>query len=605
MNKYKLLTSLALSLSSALLSNTVNATEKPTVKQAEKFLVDAEKNLLKSNIDFARVHYVYDTYVTRDTGILLSKEFVKNLDVNIDYAHEAAKFDHVQLDNTSRRKMNRIKQLATRNTPLAENKKTEFRKIQRSLWQLNSKKTDCNTGVTCLTKQEINKKMTEDHSSEELLSLWQQGHEKATEVLPFYQQLISITNNNVKTLGFANTFDYWIAPYQEKDQDITKKLAQTWQQIKPLYSALQCHVSDKLRTKYGENTVSSDSSIPAHLLGNLSADNFNNLYDLVKVDTNEPPFFAKVTAGLANNKVDAIKMVKQAEKFYSSMGFEALPETFYKYSQFVEPNDHKVECYPAGWVMDFKDDIRLRMCIKPTGEDFVEAHKQLSYLIDARAHNQQSFVFNEYPNEAFNSALKETVSLSMTPAYLESAQLIKNNPSESSQLNAMMKLALEKVSSLPFYLALNQWQQAAISSDKSLETLNDYWWQLREQYQGISRDKKSDKRVFDFGVQNEAMNLAATGVKHYMSTLLQFQFHQSLCELEDGNKPLHQCSIYNSKLAGEKLKAMLSLGASQPWPEALAKITGKEQLDGTALVNYFSPLQQYLNKQNEGLSCGW
>jgi peptidyl-dipeptidase A len=285
------------------------------------------------------------------------------------------------------------------------------------------------------------------------------------------------------------------------------------------------------------------------------------------------------------------------------MGFEALPETFYKFSQFVEPENRKVECYPAGWVMDFKDDIRLRMCIKPTGEDFVEAHKQLSYLIDARAHNQQSFVFNEYPNEAFNSALKETVSLSMTPAYLQSAELIKNKQSKEDQTNAMMKLALEKVSSLPFYLVINQWQQAAFSSEKSLASLNDYWWQLREQYQGISRDKKSDKRVFDFGVQGEAMNLEASGVKHYMTTLLQFQLHQSLCELEDNNQPLHQCSIYNSKLAGEKLRSMLSLGASRPWPEALAKVTGTEQLDASALVSYFEPLQQYLDKQNKDLAC--
>ena len=87
--------------------------------------------------------------------------------------------------------------------------------------------------------------------------------------------------------------------------------------------------------------------------------------------------------------------------------------------------------------------------------------------------------------------------------------------------------------------------------------------------------------------------------------MLQFQFHRALCEAAGHEGPLNTCSIYGSEAAGEKLRAMLAMGASRPWQDALEALTGSREMDATAILDYYAPLQVWLDEQNQSRSCGW
>lgn len=585
--------------------NQVSAQTESTIAQSQKFIQKAEQQMLNVSIKFARGHYIWDTYITRDTGRLLGEVFTNRNNAYVKLASEAKKFDRLELDGVSRRKLALIKSAFTWNTPVDPKNRQEKNKIERKIRALVANKTSCDSASIsedeCLTIADIDGLMaTNKQNPQQLLNLWHKGHDLAKPILPHYTALSSMINDNAQSLGFSNSLDMWRTPFDGEKINLTGELDRVWQQVEPLYSALQCHVKTKLTDLYGQAQVPQDQAIPAHLVGSLSATDLTNLLELVVPEKQQASFEENLTAKIKAQNLDALAIVHQAEKFYTSMGFEALPESFYQYSQFTQPRDRKVECGAAGWVMDFKDDIRLRMCIEPKGQHFVEVHKQMAYLFDARAHNKQSFIFNESPNEAFFTGLQDAMALSMTPDYLNSAKLaIKDN----NDLNNLMKLAMEKVTALPFDLALVHWQEKIMKGEKSA-TDNNYWWSLREKYQGIAAPSQRSDEYFDAGLQGDVRAFQPVGISHFMATILQFQYHASLCKVSDNQGPLHTCSIYNSKKAGEKLLSTFAMGTSRPWPEVLAKLSGSRQLDGTALVNYFAPLQAYLDKQNKNNQCG-
>ncbi len=599
MNKTNNLLKATLIASSLLCASQTVAQDLKTINEVTPFIENAEQQLLDVEVKFARGHYIWDTYKTRDTGRLLGEVFLNRNDTYVNLAAAASKLSSDNLNEVEQRKLLLLKSAETWNTPVDKTKRVEKRALQRKIMQLATNKGSCDQEGNCLSILDINGLMEESKSLDELRDLWHRGHELAQPILPHYQELSAIIDGNAKSLGFSDSFDMWSTQYQVKSLNLSYEMERVWQQVEPLYSSLKCHVQDKLAETYDEIETSSNQAIPAHLLGNLSARDFTKLAGVMKPVKNLVDKTIPLTEKIQKQQLDALAIVKQAEKFYTSMGFEALPESFYQFSQFIKPRDREVECYANGWVMDYKDDIRLRMCIEPSANDFVEVHKQLAYLLDARAHNSQPFLFNQQPNSAFNVAIKEAMALSITPSYLETAKLsIKDN----TELNDLMTFALEKVSALPFDLALAHWQESVFSGDKSVND-NDYWWSLRKKYQGIAPPTVRNNNHFDAGLQADVTSFKPAGVTNFLATILQFQYHESLCKVAGNNKPLHQCSIYNSTKVGDTLRSTFAMGNSRPWPEVLAKLSGNHQLDGSSLVSYFAPLQAYLDEQNKGLSC--
>jgi peptidyl-dipeptidase A len=167
-----------------------------------------------------------------------------------------------------------------------------------------------------------------------------------------------------------------------------------------------------------------------------------------------------------------------------------------------------------------------------------------------------------------------------------------------------MRDALDKVAFLPFGLLVDQWRWRVFSGDIGPDAYNRGWWELRRQYQGVVAPVARTEAHFDPGAKYHVpANVPYT--RYFLAAILQFQFHRALCEVAGYDGPLHRCSIYGNREAGARLQAMMEMGMSRPWPDALEALTGQREMDATAILDYFAPLHAWLDEQNAGRSCGW
>jgi peptidyl-dipeptidase A len=380
------------------------------------------------------------------------------------------------------------------------------------------------------------------------------------------------------------------------------ELDRLWGQLKPLYDSLHCYVRARLNQKYGDAVVPLDQPIPAHVLGNMWAQEWDQIYDVVAPPSADPGY--DLTKVLRAKKVDEVGMVKYGEKFFVSLGFEPLPQTFWERSLFKEPRDRSVVCHASAWDIDNKDDLRIKVCVKINDEDFRTVHHELGHNFYQRAYNNLPFLYQDSANDGFHEAVGDTIALSITPEYLKEIGLINRVPDESKDIGLLMKKALEKVAFLPFGLLIDQWRWKVFSGEITPADYNKAWWDLRLKYQGVRPPVARSEADFDPGAKYH-VPANTPYMRYFLADILQFQLHRGLCQAAGFKGPLHRCSIYNNKEAGARLAKMLELGASRPWPDALEAVTGQRQMDATAISDYFAPLKTWLDQQNQGQKCGW
>ncbi|MEJ6474645.1 M2 family metallopeptidase [Pseudoalteromonas piscicida] len=573
-----------------------------TEADAVAFLDKASEQLVDLNFRSSRSAWIYANFITHDTASLaadVNEEYTAAL---VELANEAAQFDGLTLSEDTRRKLDKLKLNLTLPAPKDADKTAALAKLTAELDGMYGKGKYCKDDGTCLSLGDMTAKMANSRNYEELLDIWQGWREVSKPMRPLYEKQVVLTNEGANELGYADTGAMWRSKYDMPADDFAKELDRIWGQVKPLYDSLHCHVRAKLGEKYGEDKVPQDQPIPAHLLGNMWAQSWGNIYDLVAPENADPGY--DVTALLAEHNYDEIKMVKGAEKFFTSMGFAPLPDTFYERSLFTKPKDRDVQCHASAWNLDAKDDLRIKMCIQRTGEEFSVIHHELGHNFYQRAYNQQPVYYQESANDGFHEAIGDTIALSVTPGYLKQIGLLDNVPDESKDIGLLMKMALDKVAFIPFGLLVDQWRWKVFSGEISPAEYNQAWWDLREKYQGVTAPVSRSEADFDPGAKYHVPgNVPYT--RYFLAHILQFQFHKSLCEIAGSKEAIHRCSVYNSKAAGERLNAMLEMGSSKPWQQALKTLTGKDEMDATAVLDYFAPLQKYLDEQNKNRNCGW
>jgi len=602
----------ALVVASALMLTACNGTDnkKPatsvvqqvTAADAKQFLESTETELVALYIEASRAEWIYANFITEDTSQLSAEVNRKMTETVVRLANEATKFNKITLDADSRRKLDKLKLALTLPAPQDAEKTALLSQLVAKLGGLYGKGKYCKEGAECLSLGDMTAKMATSRDYDELLDLWQGWRQISKPMRPLYEQQVALTNEGAKEFGYADTGAMWRSKYDMPADDFAKELDRVWGQVKPLYDSLHCHVRAKLGDKYGTDKVPQDQPIPAHLLGNMWAQSWGNIYELVAPDNADPGY--DVTELLAKHNYDEVKMVRGAEKFFTSMGFEALPETFYERSLFTKPKDRDVQCHASAWDLDAKDDLRIKMCIQRTGEEFSVIHHELGHNFYQRAYKDQPLYYQESANDGFHEAIGDTIALSVTPGYLKEIGLLDKVPDESKDLGLLMKMAMDKIAFIPFGLMVDQWRWQVFSGEVTPENYNKAWWDLRQKYQGVMAPIARTENDFDPGAKYHVPgNTPYT--RYFLAHILQFQFHKSLCEIAGNKEAIHRCSVYNSKEAGERLNTMLEMGSSKTWQEALAVVTGKPEMDATAILEYFAPLKEYLDEQNKGRQCGW
>jgi len=573
-----------------------------TSKDAQKFLDDVEQQLVKLNLEGARAEWIYSNFITDDTAALAAEASQRSTEAGVKFAMEAAKFDNVEVTADQRRKLNILKQSLVMPAPQDPKKSAELAKIGAELGSMYGKGTYVTQAGDTLSLGDMTSKMASSRNYDELLELWTGWREVSPQMKPLFVRQAELGNEGAQGLGYSDLGAMWRSNYDMPADDFAKELDRLWGQVKPLYEDLHCYVRSELGEEYGEDKVPQDQPIPAHLLGNMWAQTWGNIYDLVAPENADPGY--DVTEQLAKHGYDEIKMVEGAEAFFTSLGFDPLPETFWKRSLFTKPADRDVICHASAWDLDSKDDIRIKMCIQKTGEEFNVIHHELGHNFYQRAYKNQPVYYQASANDGFHEAIGDTIALSITPKYLKAIGLIDTIPDESKDIGLLMKMALDKVAFIPFGLLVDQWRWKVYSGEVAPEDYNKVWWELREKYQGVAAPVDRDADAFDPGAKYHVPG-GVPYSRYFLAHIQQFEFHRALCEISGNTDPIHRCSIYDNKDAGKALNTMLEMGSSQPWQQAYKVLTGNEQMDATAILDYFEPLHKWLKDKNQGKQCGF
>ena len=582
-------------------------TETVTEQDAKDFLAKVQETAEIEGPVISSAYWISSNFITYDSQIVAADFSKRYTLMGLEQAREAAKFDELDLPPEDRRALNIIKNGFVMPPPLDEDLAGELSSISTELEAMYGSGTHCFNADECYDLEAFEAIIDNSRDPDELLKAWNGWREIGKPMKGKYLRMVDIGNQGAQDLGFDGLSDLWFSQYDMPAEEFSETVDRVYEDLKPLYESLQCHVRAELNEYYGDDVVPNEGSIPAHVLGNMWAQSWANVYDIVYQEESlgQPIDLTKV---INDRDLTEVEMVEIAENFFLSLGFEPLPETFWERSLFVKPQDRGVVCHASAWDINPKtQDLRIKMCIEKNAEDFSTIHHELGHIFYYQAYAHQPSVFQSGANDGFHEAVGDLLSLSITPNYLVDIGFVTEEEADLAKQDSvafLMKQALDGVVPTPWTLMLDKWRMAVFNGDLAEDEINDYWWELREKYQGVKSPNERPEDAFDPGAKYHIPgNTPYT--RYYLARVLQYQFHESLCNEIGFEGPLHECSIYGSEIAGEKLRAMLSMGQSQPWQDALESMIGTRELSGTAMLNYYAPLKEWLDVQNEGRVCGW
>ena len=597
--KHRLSAATAAVALSALVGSCGESPDGPTAEEAGKFVAQAERENETIGEESSRTNWAYETNITFDTEWLVAKVNERWTRTAVDHALAAKRFDQAAVDPVVRRKLEMLKQAITLPAPSAAT--AELAAVTTRLSSAYS------TG-----KIEFEGRVVPQHETEVLMEnlrdpaklseVWTKWHAAAKPMKADYARMAEIGNAGAKELGFADVGALWRSGYDMPPDAFAVEVDRIWAQVKPLYDQLHCHVRAKLNEKYGAQIVPLDQPIRADLLGNMWAQQWTEIFDLVAPGGADPGI--DLTKILKAKSYTPEKIVRTGEGFFTSLGFAPLPQTFWERSLIAKPADREVVCHASAWNLDDREDVRVKMCTEISATDFQTAHHELGHNFYQRAYRDQPQIFRNGANDGFHEAIGDMISLSITPTYLKQLGMIDAEPDSSKDLGLLMQRALEGVAFLPFGLLVDKWRWQVFSGQLTPATYNEGWWKLRTEYQGIRPPTARTADDFDPGAKYHIPG-GTPYTRYFLARILQFQFYKAACDSIGWKGPLHRCSFYGEKQVGEKFSAMLGMGASKPWPDALEAFTGTRQMDGSAIVAYFEPLMVWLRDQNKTRSCGW
>jgi len=575
-------------------------------KDADAFVAQAEAELGKAVVEAAQADWVYNTYITEDTEALTARADAAISAMVVRNAKTAATYASLPgLSYDTDRKLDRMRTAITLPAPLRDGAAAELSTIKARMQGIYGKGQGTLLGKP-INGSDIEAEMGTNRNPDQLKEMWASWHDNVGKpVKADYMRLVEMGNEGARGLGYGDVGALWRSNYDMTPEAFAALTERLWTEVKPLYQELHCFTRGKLNEKYGDSVQAKTGPIRADLLGNMWAQEWGNIYDVV-APAGAGDLGYDVTDLLVMKGYDPIKMVKAGEGFFSSLGFKPLPETFWTRSQFVKPRDREVVCHASAWDLDNIDDLRIKMCIKVNGDDFTTIHHELGHNYYQRAYNKQPVLYLDGANDGFHEAIGDFIALSITPEYLVQIGLLDRSqvPDASKDTGLLLRQAMDKVAFLPFGLLIDRWRWDVFAGKVAPADYSKAWTDMRLQYQGIVPPVPRGADAFDPGAKYHIPGVVPY-TRYFLARVLQFQLYEAACKMSGWKGPLHRCSFYGNKTVGAKLDAMLAMGASKPWPDALQVFTGSREISGKPMIRYFAPLTKWLKQQNKGKTCGW
>ena len=573
----------------------------------EDFLIMVEEENKRDGPVIYSASWISSNFITYDSQKIIADYGTRYTLKSLERARQASSFDNLKKTPENQRMLNILKSSFVMPPPLDQDLASELSDISTSLEAMYGTGEHCYEDGSCYDLEAFESIINSSRDPDELLKAWKGWHEIGKPMKPMYLRMVEIGNQGSKDLGYDGLSDLWFSKYDMPANDFLNETDRVWEEVKPLYDALHCHVRSKLNDYYGDEVVPDSGPLPVHMLGNMWGQSWSNIYDLVytqELNSNS----VDVTKIIEDKGINEIEMVEYAEDFFLSIGFEPLPKTFWERSLFVKPRDRSVVCHASAWNLDpTTNDLRIKMCIQKNEEDFVTIHHELGHIFYYQAYNHLPTLFQGGANDGFHEAFGDLLTLSITPDYLNKINFItveEANLAKEDPIGLLMKQALEGVVVVPWALMLDKWRSGVFNGDIKEDQLNTSWWQLRKEYQGISTSEERSEDYFDPGAKYHIPgNTPYT--RYYLARIMQYQFHEALCKEINLDGYLHECSIYGNKVAGEKIISTMAMGESLPWQDAFENLTGSRELSGKSILNYYAPLKEWLDEQNKDRTCGW
>ena len=601
-----LVSALALAVATPGVAQTAPPAGTTTAAEADAFVATAEKEYLDYSIFGGQVAWVNNTYITDDTDAINARVGTEGTELGVKFAKGAARFNGIAgLSYDTKRKLEFLRNGLVLPAPSSPGAATELNTITTRLNSTYGKGKGTLRGQP-VNGSDIEAAMGTNRNPDELKEMWVSWHTSVGAPMKNdYARMVEIANQGAKELGYSDVGAMWRSGYDMPPEQFAALTDKLWGEVKPLYDQLHCYTRAQLSEKYGDAVQAKTGPIRADLLGNMWAQEWGNIYEIVAPKGAGDLGFDTGQLLVAHG-YDALKMVHTGVNFYSSLGFAEPAPTFWERSQFVKPRDREVICHASAWDIDQKEDVRIKMCIKVNGDDFVTIHHELGHNYYQRAYNKLPYLYLNGANDGFHEAIGDTIALSITPQYLVQIGLLDaaRVPAADKDIGLLLKQAMDKVAFLPFGLLVDKWRWGVFAGTIKPANYNAAWTDLRRHYQGIVPPVARDETNFDPGAKYHIPgNTPYT--RYFLARLLQFQFYEAACKQAGWTGPLHRCSFYGNKEVGRRFHAMLEMGASKPWPDALQAFTGSREMSGKSMIAYFKPLMIWLQAQNKGRSCTW
>jgi peptidyl-dipeptidase A len=572
-------------------------------RSASAFLERAEERLRESSIEAQQTEWVYNTFINPDTEALSAKAYARLISTTVGLAQESMRLDPRELAPVEARKMHLLRLTLPLIGPSDPKESEELTRLVASMQGKYARGRHALAGTNePLDLQALSHVLEESRDPARLEDAWTGWHRIGRAIRPDFARYVELANRGARELGFPDTGVLWRSKYDMDPDDFAREVDRLWNQVAPLYTALHAYVRRRLVELYGPGQVDPRGAIPAHLLGNMWAQTWDGIYAVVAPPQQDAGL--DLTKILVERKTTPVEMVRYAERFFVSLGLPALPSTFWERSMLVRPPGREVVCHASAWDVDFAEDLRLKMCIEITDEDFRTIHHELGHNYYQRAYARQPFLFRDSAHDGFHEAVGDTIALSVTPEYLGKIGILDIVPAPEQDLGLLLRRALEKVAFLPFGLVVDRWRWEVFSGAIGPEAYTTSWWEMRRRYQGVAPPVPRTEEEFDPGAKYH-LSANVPYMRYFLAHILQFQFHRALVRAMGHTGPLHRASIYGSREAGRRLADMLEMGQSREWPDALEAITGERKMDASGLLEYFAPLQRWLEEENRRAPIGW
>ncbi|MCC6624680.1 MAG: M2 family metallopeptidase [Deltaproteobacteria bacterium] len=591
----------------------------PSAAEAKAFVETFNREYIKLKARAETAEYIKSTYITPDTEQNAAWAQADVLGYLATAIPKAASFRDVEADPVTKRTLELVRTspaaaLPALPPPPTAAQRDELTAVSARLEGHYGSAKSCHPDPADATKQicrdlgDLSKVLATSKDWDELARAWTDWHDTAASSRPLYQRLSELGNEGARSLGFADLGELWRSPYDMSPAEFEAEIERLWQQVKPLYDKLHCVVRARLSKHWGAERVPPTGPLPTHILGNMWAQDWSSVYPLVEphpAAEGKARASLDVTKALVAKGVDAKKMVEYGEGFFTSLGLPPLPQTFWERSMLTKPRDREVVCHASAWDVSYAGDVRIKMCIETNEDDFITIHHELGHIYYFMLYKDLPVLFQNGANDGFHEAIGDAIALGMTPKYMVDIGLFdKADEDEASTLNQQMRRALEKIAFLPFARMIDQWRWDVLAGKVGPDKWNAHWWALKRQYQGVVPPAERTEASFDPAAKFH-VPASTPYMRYFLAAILQFQFHRALCQAAGHEGPLHTCSIYGNKEAGKRLAAVLAMGASKPWPDALEALTGSRTMDASAILDYFKPLSAWLDTQLAGQTCGW